>query len=357
MAYTILAILLFGILIGTHEAGHMFAAKAFGVKVNEYAIGMGPALWKRKKGETQYSLRLFPVGGFCDIEGESGNSDDPRSLCAQSAWKQVVVFLGGVTVNFITGVLILCCLYFGAVGFVNTEITSLRDGFPCCGEEGVMVGDRIYSINGERTYLQSDVGLVIMATEGSEHGDLHMVVDREGELLSRTIPLTNYTEPDGSVFTGYGFSFGGEDPATFGTKLKYVWYNTIDFVRTVRLNFQIIANGNASFDDFRGPVGIVSEITSVGEEAEKEAGIGAALEDVFYFAAMLAINLAVMNMLPIPALDGGRVLLLFLDIISMKLFKKKVNHKVVELATAGSFVVVLLFMAIISYKDIIRLFV
>lgn len=355
MVYAVIAILCFGVLIATHEVGHMFAAKACGVKVNEYAIGMGPALWSKQKGETKYSLRLFPVGGYCAIEGESGESDDPRSLCSQSVLKQIFVFSAGVLVNFLTGFLILVFIYAGADFLITPEIVSLRDGFPYAGEAGIMVGDTIKEINGSSVYLYSDISVILMATDAGPNGRISMVVERDGELLERQLEKTTYTEADGSETVAYGFVYGGVTPATLDMKLKYTFLNTIDFVRLVGFNFKIIAKGTAGVDDLRGPVGIVSEITKMGNEAEATSGFADAFADVLYYVAMIAINLAVMNLLPIPALDGGHIVVLLLDTVVMKLFSRRISQKAINAVTLGSFALVLLLMLVISYQDVMRL--
>jgi regulator of sigma E protease len=347
---------MFTFLIATHELGHMLAAKAFGVKVKEYSIGMGPAILKKQGKETLYAVRAVPFGGFCAIEGEDGNTNSPRSLAAQAYWKQVIIFLAGVTVNFLTGLLIIFSIYITADAFMTTEIVSISPEATYVGEDGLMVGDMIYAINGERVYVPADVEMISMATGTTSSGIMEVTILRDGEKLTRTLTRSTYTNSAGEEYTGFGFSYGGQEDATLAVKLRNTWYNTIDFVRYVRYNFQILFNGSAGIDDLRGPVGIVSEITNLGVETEEQYGVGAAMEDILYFAAMIAVNLAVMNLLPIPALDGGRVVMLTIDCIALKLFKKKTSQKIANVLTAGTFVLVLGLMVIITFKDVLRLF-
>ena len=153
--YIIAAILIFGVLIAVHELGHFLAAKACGVRVNEFSIGMGPAIFHTTKGETEYSLRLLPIGGFCAMEGEDEESDDPRALERQGFWKKLLIFVAGAAMNFLTGFVIMLCLYAGAQGFYTAEIVELDPAFPQQGENGIMVGDVIWAINGERIYLKA----------------------------------------------------------------------------------------------------------------------------------------------------------------------------------------------------------
>lgn len=355
MLYAIIAIVFFGFLIATHEAGHMFAAKACGVKVNEYSIGMGPALWARQRGETKYSLRLFPVGGYCAIEGENGDSQDPRALCSQPVLKQIFVFIAGVTVNFLTGLIICFFIYATATGIVVPKIVGFEAGFPYEGVNGIQVGDIVYAVNDTRVYIPSDIQLILMTTKKGPNGQVSFTVERNGEYLKRNLTETEYITEDGTTYTAYGFTYGGVIPASFGNILKYTWLNTIDFVRIVGFNFKIIANKSAGIDDLRGPVGIVSEITQIGKETEESHGVSAAFSDIMYYVAMIAVNLAVMNLLPIPALDGGHIVVLLVDTAIFKLFHKKMNLKAVNIVTYASFVLVLALMTFITFKDIARL--
>ena len=178
MVYILIAVLIFGVLIGLHEWGHFIAAKACGVRVNEFSIGMGPLLVQRTRGETDYSLRLLPIGGYCAMEGEDEDSDDPRALNRQSFWKQLVIFAAGAAMNFLTGLLILLVLYAGAGAFYTAEIVELNPGFPNEGENGIMVGDEIYKINGERIYIRSDVSTILQYK--SRGYTMEMVVLRDG---------------------------------------------------------------------------------------------------------------------------------------------------------------------------------
>ncbi|MBQ6914113.1 MAG: site-2 protease family protein, partial [Kiritimatiellae bacterium] len=210
--YILIAILLFGVLIAVHEFGHFAAAKLCGVRVNEFSIGMGPLLLQRTKGETDYSLRLLPFGGYCAMEGEDEESPDARALNRQSFGKQLVIFVAGAAMNFLTGFLIILCLYIGAQAFYTTEIMAFADGFPYEGVEGVMLGDEIYKINGERIYTRSDVSTIL---QFKSRGDtMELVVMRGGEKLTRTLEKQTYTDAEGNEYRAYGFSYGGVVEAT-----------------------------------------------------------------------------------------------------------------------------------------------
>ena len=324
MVYILIAILIFGVLIAVHEFGHFLAAKACGVRVNEFSIGMGPQLFHKTKGDTEYSLRLLPIGGYCAMEGEDEDSDDDRALGLQVWWKKFIIFVAGAFMNFLTGLIIVICLYAGAQAFYTTEIVELNPDFPQQGEDGLMPGDTIYAINGERIYLKSDVSLIMGL---GDTGTIDMTVLRDGKKLDRTLTKQVYTDENGKEYEAYGFTYGGIVEATPLLRLQYSWYQTMDYVRIVRLSLQMLLSGAAGVNDLSGPVGIVSTITEVGKETEATEGFGAALENILFFAAMFAVNLAVMNLLPLPALDGGHVLFLLVNGIAVALFKKEIPSK------------------------------
>ena len=353
MVYILIAILIFGVLIAVHELGHFLAAKACGVRVNEFSIGMGPQLLHKTKGDTEYSLRLLPIGGYCAMEGEDEDSDDERALGRQVWWKKFIIFVAGAFMNFLTGLLIIVCLYAGAQAFYTTEIVELNPDFPQQGEDGLMPGDMIYAINGERIYLKSDVSL-IMSLRG-DSGTLEMTVLRDGKKLERTLTKQVYTDESGKEYEAYGFTYGGIVKATPLNRLQYSWYQTMDYVRIVRLSLQMLISGAAGVNDLSGPVGIVSTITEVGKETEAEAGFGAAMENILYFAAMIAVNLAVMNLLPLPALDGGHVLFLLVNGIAVALFKKEIPSKYLNVINGIGFALLMALMLFVTFHDIVKL--
>ena len=353
IVYILAAILMFGVLIALHELGHFLAAKACGVQVNEFSIGMGPALLSRKRGETQYSLRVLPVGGYCAMEGEEGESDNPRALNRQGFWRQRIIFAAGPLANLLTGFLILMVLYSGAAGFLVPTVTGTAPEFTADGGETLQAGDVLWAVNGERIYVSSDVSLLMQITRRGS--DLSLTVLRDGERVELTgIPYQDCTAQDGRTYQGYGLYYANEAiPATAASRVRTAWYNTVDFVRTVRLSLQMLARGDAGMDDLRGPVGIVSTITQVGKESETARD---ALENILYFSALIAVNLAVMNLLPFPALDGGRVLFLTVNALTAALFKRRIPAKYEAAVNFGGLVVLLGFMLLVTLQDVTKLF-
>ena len=351
MVYILAAILVFGVLIAVHELGHFMAAKACGVRVNEFSIGMGPVLWKKQKGETQYSLRLLPVGGFCAMEGEEEDSDDPAALNNQGFWAKLLIFAAGAAMNFIAGLLIILMLYAGAKAFYEPVITDFADGCPLESAEGLQTGDRIVRIDGERVYVYSDIRLLLGL---NKTGVFDLVVERNGEKVTLTdFPMApqTYTDQNGASYTSYGLYFGAEK-ATLGRKLSYTWNNAVDFVRLVRLSLQMLLTGEAGVKDLSGPVGIVSTMTQVGEQA---GSVRAAVENIAYLAALIAVNMAVMNLLPLPALDGGKIFFMVINAIGILLFKKQIPAKYENYIHFAGLVLLLALMAVITLSDVWKL--
>lgn len=351
MLYIIIAIVLFGFLVAIHEFGHFITAKAFGVRVNEFAIGMGPALFSRQKGETLYALRLFPVGGFCAMEGEDDESDDPRSFGAQKAWKRLIILAAGAAMNFLAGLALILLLFSGAQAFVTPVISGFMDGFPLEGEQGLMTGDRLISINGERIYLYNDVTMFLKRGAGAPYD---IVVERDSKrIVLNDFPLEprQYTV-EGKTVTRYGVYFAAEE-ATFGIKLRNSWYNAIDFVRLVRISLTDLLTGAAGVKDLTGPVGIVDTITQIGNQS---ASVRVGFENILYFGALIAVNLAVMNLLPLPALDGGRIFFLLINGLWMLLFRRRIDPKYESYVHVAGLVALLGLMAIVTFNDLVRIF-
>ena len=325
MLYIILAVILFGLLIAVHELGHFAAAKLFGIQVNEFSIGMGPALWKKQGKETLYSLRLLPVGGYCAMEGEDEEtpSDNPRALGNAAGWKQAVVLVAGALMNFLTGLVIILCLYAGAAGFYYEVYLGPLEGY---GVEdcGLQPGDRLLSVDGHRVLVNGNAQFYL-----SRAGDtLDFVVERNGETVRLDnvyLPYQERTGEDGSYTRLRGLSIGvGVEEATVGSKLTHAWNTALDFVRLVWISLGDLVTGAMGLRDLSGPVGIVGAMSQVGSSAPSAA---AAAYNLLTLAALIAVNLAVMNLLPIPALDGGRILFLALNGILYALFRRRIPAK------------------------------
>lgn len=343
--YIILAIIFFGILIAIHEFGHFSAAKLLGVKVNEFAIGMGPAIFKKQKGETLYSLRCLPIGGYCAMEGEDEDTGDPRSFTTQPGWKRFIILVAGSFMNFLLGFLIVLIIYSGVAGFYSPVISGFVDGCPY--EGTLQTGDELYSIDGHRIYFASNVSTIL-----SRGGETHdVVVIRDGEKLEFEDMALTPQVYEGYSSPMYGFSFAVEEANLWST-LKYSWYNTIDFVRTVWFALSDLVAGTMGVDELAGPVGIVDLINDVGQSAESTK---MALADIAYLGALVAVNIAVMNLLPLPALDGGRVFLLLLNGLVHLVSRRRIPARYEGYVHAAGMVLLLGLSAYVMYNDIARL--
>lgn len=351
--YIILAIFVFGVLIAIHELGHFLAAKAFGVRVNEFSIGMGPALFQKTVGETDYSLRLLPIGGFCAMEGEDEESGDPRALNNKGLFARFIIFAAGAFMNFLAGFLILLVLCGQYTAFYTPEITGFADGFSAQGEAGLLPGDQILSINGERILIYEDVSIFLNMGDG-KHYDF--VVKRDGErvvLNDLALSPQEYANPDGSTSMRFGINFGVTVEASPLVKVKMACLNSADFVRMVWYSLKLLVTGHVGLSDMSGPVGIVSTISSVGENS---VSVFAALFSIGYLTALIAINLAVMNLLPLPALDGGHIFLMFATALIAKVTGRRVDPKYEGYLNYAGFVALMLLMLVVTMSDITKFF-
>lgn len=348
IAYIILAILIFGVLIAVHEFGHFSVAKLCGVKVNEFSVGMGPAIWKKQKRETLYALRAVPLGGYCAMEGEEEDSGDPRAFIVQPAWKKVLILCAGSFNNFLLGLIIIFCLYLGATAFVSPTIASFVEGCPYEGAEALQVGDRFIKIDGHTVYQYYDVGDFLRQGDGM----YDMVLERDGkrvELKNFSMTPRLYEGQDRELF---GFNFGYEE-ASFPVKLRYTWATAMEFGRMVWMGLSQLVHGEVGLQEMSGPVGIVDLMAETGENAETASD---ALYNILYLGAFIAINLAIMNMLPIPALDGGRIFLLLVTLVIEAITRKKLDPKYEAWIHAAGMVLLLGLMAVIMFNDIVKLF-
>ena len=347
--YIVLAILLFGVLILVHEFGHFITAKLFGVQVNEFSLFMGPAIWKKQVGETLYSLRCIPIGGYCAMEGEDGESENPRAFTNAKVWKRLIILAAGSFMNVVIGLLI--CGIFTSIYFTDyipgKQIESFRENCPYQAEELLHEGDVLYSIDSERVYVLNDFYILM---DRNEEQVYDFVVLRDGHKVE--INDFEFKPVDYNGETAYGINLKSEDK-TVGTVLGYTWNQCIDFVRLVRMSFVDLFSGKASVKDMSGPVGIVSIVVDQGTSSET---IGFGVLNVLYIFSLIAINLAVVNMLPVPALDGGRVVCLLVTAAAEKILRRKINPKYEGYLHGAFMVLLLLFMAFITVKDVFQFF-
>ena len=354
----IFAIFLFSVLIFVHELGHFTAAKLSGVQVNEFSMFMGPAIWKKQAGETLYAIRCIPIGGYCAMEGEDGGSDNPRSFDKAAWWKRLIILAAGAAMNFLIGVvLMVIVVLMGSVCLPGKQtavpvIASFEDYATVNGENGLQAGDRIVEVDGEKLYSYSDFSKILSLNPGDVHD---ITVRRNGEkvvLKDFLLEKHEVTLENGSTGLRYGINFTLSTP-NFWEKLGMAWNQSLDAVRMVRLSLQMLLGGKVGIKDMSGPVGIVSEMSKVAAASDSKV---TALLNMLYFGGFIAINLAVMNLLPIPALDGGRIVCLLITVVVEAITKKKINPKYEGYLHGAGMILLLALMAIIMFKDVIFLF-
>lgn len=354
----IFAILLFSVLIFVHELGHFTAAKLSGVQVNEFSMFMGPAIWKKQVGETLYAIRCIPIGGYCAMEGEDGGSDNPRSFDKAAWWKRLIILAAGAAMNFLIGVvLMVIVVLMGSVCLPGKQtavpvIASFEDYATVNGENGLQAGDRIVEVDGEKLYSYSDFSMILSLNPGDVHD---ITVRRNGEkvvLKDFLLEKHEVTLENGSTGLRYGINFTLSTP-NFWEKLGMAWNQSLDTVRMVRLSLQMLLGGKVGIKDMSGPVGIVSKMSKVAAASDSKV---TALLNMLYFGGFIAINLAVMNLLPIPALDGGRIVCLLITVVVEAITKKKINPKYEGYLHGAGMILLLALMAIIMFKDVIFLF-
>ena len=346
------AILLFSFLIFIHELGHFAVAKLSGVQVNEFAMFMGPAIFKKKIGETVYSLRCIPIGGYCAMEGEDKDSDSPRSFQKAAWWKRFLILIAGAAMNFLTGLVIIAIVlsYYGQ--YTTTQVAELDPWSTANCEGGLQAGDTIVRFNGKKIDIYEDFSL---STVLLKDGNYDITVIRNGEKLElKDVPMIRQevTNKNGTKSMKYGLQFTRAESTPLNV-VQRIWPTATMYVDSVFVSLKMLVTGQASLTDMSGPVGIVDMMT---ETASAAKSTGAAIIGMLDFGGLIAINLAVMNLLPLPALDGGRVVCLLLTTAIEAITKKKLDPKYEGYIHAAGMILLLLIMAVVMVKDIVFLF-
>jgi len=327
----IYALIIFCLLIFVHELGHFIVAKACGVKVNEFAIGMGPAIFSRQKGETKYSIRIFPIGGYCAMEGEDEDSDEPRALNNQPAWQRACILAAGSVMNFITCVVLLIIIAFW-MGTATTTIDQVSDGSPA-ERAGIVSGDTIVSIDGQKIEEWDEL---IQAIGYSKEETAQITVDRNGTQQTMTTDL-EYDKEAGRNLIGVTPVMEHSFINSIGGGIRNTGSMTVMMYTVLKQLF----TGEVSVKELSGPVGIVYATS----EAAKSG-----IMYVIYLAALLSLNLAIINMLPFPALDGGRLLFLVIRLFTGRRVSDETEGKIHFIGICLLFAL----MIYVTFNDVIR---
>ncbi len=333
----LLAVVLFLLLIVFHEFGHFIVAKKSGIKVNEFAVGMGPLIYSKEKGETTYSFRAIPIGGYCAMEGEDDESSDPRSFDNAPASKRFLTILAGPVANLIIAVLV-----FTIVGVIGGVVTTTVDDFienSPAQAAGIEKGDEILKINGQEIADFTDISKVVNDFYKDKDFDKEITVlaKRNGKDLDFAFKPKVEGEN-----TYIGIIPARRTPGFF----EAIGLGFKETGRNVKMIFTILGRlftGKLAFGALSGPVGVLKEL---GNQAQN------GLASLLYFLAYISVNLAVFNLLPIPALDGSKLLTSGIEIIT----GKKINKKLEEKITMVGFFILLGLILVVSIKDIVNLF-
>lgn len=347
----LLAIAVFLFLILLHEFGHFLAAKAVGIRVLEFSVGMGFPLIKKQIGETTYSLRIFPLGGFCQMEGEDEESSDERAFNSKGKLARFFVLVAGPLMNLLCGFLILVVLTAGSNLVGTTTVHSFREDATGAVLQDLQVGDQILAINGQRIHTPDDVSYYLYRYDGAEST---LTVRRDGQKLQITGVQFPYIEIDESEVTGDSADAGtpyrayyvgvywlGEKPTVWNV-LSSSYYQSVAMAKLIWQSLGDLIAGRVAITSLSGPVGVTG---ALGEAASQGS------QALFLFIVFIAINLGVVNLLPLPALDGGRILFVAIETV----IGRPVPRKLEGYVHFAGFALLMMLVVFVTYNDILRL--
>lgn len=340
----IIALLLFSILIIFHELGHFWLAKANGIRVNEFSLGLGPTIFGITKGETKYSLKLLPFGGACMMEGEDGESSDERAFGKKSVWARISVVAAGPAFNFIMA-LVFSFILICNIGYDLPVLADVTAGY-AAEEAGMQAGDTIVKMNGKKIHFYREISSYAMFHAGEA---VEVTYERDGEKYQTTL-VPKYDEELGRYL--YGFQESTENvKGNLWENLKYSFYETKYWISTTIDSLKMLVTGGVSLNDMSGPVGIVDVI---GDSYEESVSYGyyAVFLQMLYLSIILAANLGVMNLLPLPALDGGRLVFLIIEAVR----RKKVDPEKEGMVHFVGIILLFALMIVVMFNDIRKLF-
>lgn len=343
----ILFILILGSIVFVHEFGHFMMAKLTGVYVYEFAIGMGPKLWSKKGKETEYTLRAIPIGGFCMMAGEDLEDDDlkkvPKNKRLQSKkpWQRFLIMFFGAGNNFIFAILLLFVigLIWGGSSMEPVVTSVLKNS--AAANSGIEAGDRILEINGHSISTTDDISLYLAVADPEEASDIK--VEKENDRVKTYSVQPKKKKVDGQTTYQYGIGMQQEVEHGFLAAIQFTYKKTISIFKQMGVTVGYLFTGGISISQLSGPVGIFS---IVGDQSS------AGIMNIIYLVAFLSINVGFINLLPIPAFDGGHILFIIIEKIKGSPVNPETENKI---HTIGLFLLMLL-MVVITFNDILRLF-
>lgn len=331
MVTALLAILLFCIMIFPHELGHFVVAKALGVKVNEFALGMGPAIFKKQKGETLYALRAIPIGGYCAMEGENEESEDNRAFNNKPGWAKISVLIAGATMNVVIAIIILSIMV-GVVGSATTIVDKVEADSPAA-MAGLQEGDKIVAVEGRELDRWSDLATYIAAADGKE---ISITIIRDKQEM--TIETTPAKEEDRYII-GVTPKASHNVFVAVGNGAKASWGMT----KMMFTSLKQLITGEVSTKELTGPIGMVSLVNDTQKYGLWYFG---------YLTALISLNLAIINLLPLPALDGGRILF----VLIRKITGKAITDNMEGIVHTVGLLMLFGLMIYVTWNDITRIF-
>lgn len=347
----VIAILVFCVIILLHEFGHFIAAKACGIYVKEFALGMGPKLLKKQGKETLYTLRAIPIGGFCSFEGEDGGATEeeaaqnPRAFNAQPVWQRMIVILAGPIMNLILGFIVAVIMVCSMEYIPTTTIHSFEE--QSVTSEYLLSGDEIISIDGMRIFTDRDISYKLQTNDRrNDKGNLifDFKVRRGGEVMSiPDVEFVTTENEDGSANIHYDLVILAQEK-TFGSVIKQGWRESCSTARVIVMTLVDMIRGKYGLNDLSGPIGVGTVIS----DAVKTMSF----TDVMYIIALITINVGVFNLLPIPALDGARFIFLLIELIRRKPVKPEIEGNI----HAVGMLLMMILMVVVTFNDIIKLF-
>lgn len=333
------AILFFGLVITVHEFGHFIFAKLFHVKVHKFAIGMGPKLFGFQKGETQYSLRALPIGGYVIMEGEDEDSSDENALSKKPIWQRAIITAAGAIFNLIIG-LIFISILLSQQDLIGTKTIADFADDAVSVEYGLQREDTIKRINGLKILTDRDISYSMMRVDEAV---FDITVERDGkEVLLQGVEFETRTSEYGS-YVYFDFILYGEEPTFFGV-VGHSIVETLSIARLVRLSIIDLISGNYGLNEISGPVGTIDIIA----DAATDAASGKGFETILTIMAFISINIGIFNLLPVPALDGGRLFFFLIEAIR----RKPIPPKYEGFVHAGGLILLLGLMAVVTINDI-----
>lgn len=342
----VIGVLLFGFVVFFHELGHFLLAKFSKIRVNEFAVGMGPQIFSFTKGETKYALRLLPIGGYCAMEGEDSESDDESAFGNKPVWRRILVVIAGGVFNILLGFLLLFFTSVTTEQFATTTISQFADD-SAMEAAGARVGDTIVEIDGYAIYGDRDLSFAFAMADPEA---VSVVVKRDGERIDLgTFKMGSRTLSSGDSATVIDF-YVYPEARSIPVLLRRAAVDTLSMSRMVVESLKGILTGRFGLNDLAGPVG-TAQVISQAAEAGLAEGFAQAVSNIISMMILITVNLGIVNLLPLPALDGGRLLFLIWEGVT----RKPVPPKYEGYVHGAGFVLLIALMIVITFNDIVRM--